>query len=314
MKYYIDGIIDGNTLTLDEYLEIVLYKDYKKVYPNNCFPSNELLNEYISRIKEFDDRKVKQLLYRYLVQEGSYGLDELHKKFLIKDKTALKNIDENTPLYLRRLLFTKHKTWEGITWIVDLLPSYPKDAINVIDCFFKIYCMTLPDDVMFGLSNCTEIIRAKYLEFKYPIDVLLNLSPYEFESLIAELFSEIGYRVNLTKRTHDDGIDILAINQNITKVEKIVIQCKRYKQNITVSDIRELIGVVEITKATKGIFCTSSNFTNSAIKLQKETNRIELINGQEIIKLCNEYLGVNWPVKISTYLYKNKEIIYSNKI
>jgi restriction system protein len=191
-----------------------------------------LLDEYISRIKEFDDKRVKQLLYRYLVQEGSYGLDKLHKEFLAKDKIALKNIDENLPLYLRRLLFAKHRTWEGITWILDLLPLYPKDAINVIDYFFKIYCMVLPDDVMFGLSNCTEIIRAKYLEFKHSIDVLLNLSPHEFESLIAELFNEMGYKVNLTKRTHDDGIDVLAINQNITKVEKIIIQCKRYKQNV----------------------------------------------------------------------------------
>jgi restriction system protein len=310
MEYYIDGIIDGNTLTLDEYLEIVLHKDYKKVYPNNCFPSNKLLDEYISRIKEFDDKKVKQLLYRYLIQEGSYGSDELYKELLIKDKIALKNIDKNSPLYLRRLLFTKHKTWEGITWILDLLPSYPKDAINIIDCFFKIYCIMLPDDVTFGLSNCTEIIRARYLEFKHPIDVLLNLSPYEFESLIAELFNEMGYKVNLTKRTHDDGIDILAVNKNITKVEKVIIQCKRYKKNISVKDIRELIGVVEIEKATKGIFCTSSSFTNSAIKLQKESNRVELISGQDIIKLCNEHLGGNWPVKISTYFYKNKEIIY----
>jgi restriction system protein len=83
---------------------------------------------------------------------------------------------------------------------------------------------------MFGLSNIDQIIRAKYFEVDHPIEILYNLSPIEFEFLIAELYSKMGYEVNVTKKTHDDGIDIIAKNSDVAKKELIMIQCKRYER------------------------------------------------------------------------------------
>ena len=235
----------------------------------------------------------------------------MHIGLLKKDKELTKSINKNHPIYLNRLL-RLGKPWEGLTWVIDLLPNYPKEVLKIIDSFFNIYCQYLPDDVMFGLSNIDQIIRAKYLNVDHPIEILHDLSPMEFECLIAELFSKMKYDVRLTKRTHDNGIDVIAKNSKTAKKELIMIQCKRHKQNIISRDIRDLAGVVEMNNATKGIFCTCGDYTKPAKKYLEKYNRIELLNGKDIIKLCNKHLGINWPIKIGVFSQKYQKGAYTN--
>jgi restriction system protein len=309
MKYIIDDIIDGETISLEEFLSIVLSKDYHKVFPNNCFPSNAMLDEYIDTIKQRKDNDVKKLINLFLVHEGRYGSDDQYRSILKCNPEMFKKLKEHRTQYLKRLIATPN-VWEGITWILDLLPDDPRQAINVIDAFFNAYCLILPDNVLFGLSNINEIIRAKYINEDHSVDVLHNLSPYEFECLVAKIFDEMEYDVKLTKKSHDGGIDIIAEKKQKANKEIIYIQCKRYIENVGVKDLRELLGVVENFKATKGIFCTCSNFTKSAKKFCENSNRLEILNGQEIIRLCNEYFGSKWPNKVGVYLYE----YYDSKI
>jgi len=272
MEYYVNDIIDGNSLTLDEYLEMLLSKNYSKVYPNHCFPSNEMFDEFISKIKSISDKDIKRIISRFIVRQGAYSENTFHRELIKGNKERFLDLYENFPIYAMRLLYLG-KPWEGLTWTLDLLSIYPKDFLNVLNTFSKIYCQFLPDDVLFGLSNIDGIIRAKYFEMDRPIDILYNLSPEEFEYLIAELFSEMGYNVELTKKSHDGGVDIIAINNSVAKKEYILIQCKRYKEkNICVNDIRALRGVVAEMNATKGIFCTSSDYT---VHSKKKGERIK---------------------------------------
>ncbi len=57
------------------------------------------------------------------------------------------------------------------------------------------------------------------------------MDPYQFEHLIGELLSELGYEnVDVTKQSGDGGIDVVAdlTLKGITNV-KTVVQVKRYK-------------------------------------------------------------------------------------
>jgi hypothetical protein len=81
MKYYVNDIIDGNSLTLSEYLDILLYGNYKKLYPNNCFPSNAMIEEYLKIIKNVSDEEIKKIILRFIVHEGGYGLNKFHIEF-----------------------------------------------------------------------------------------------------------------------------------------------------------------------------------------------------------------------------------------
>jgi restriction system protein len=122
--------------------------------------------------------------------------------------------------------------------------------------------------------------------------------------LVAELYENMGYDIELTKKTHDNGIDIIATNNDIAKKEKILIQCKKTQKNITVKDIREFTGIIELNNATKGAFYTTSDYTSFAKKILITYNRLEMINGKEIIKLFNAHLDSNWPIKIGTISQK----------
>jgi len=122
------------------------------------------------------------------------------------------------------------------------------------------------------------------------IQVLQNLSPSGFENVIRELLRESGFvNVEVTPGGPDGGIDgygTLEINPFVTF--KVLFQCKRYKNGNAIS--RSQVGEFRNTimgRADKGIFVTTSSFTNSAIQ---EANRdgvikIELVDGTKLVEM-----------------------------
>lgn len=101
------------------------------------------------------------------------------------------------------------------------------------------------------------------------------MSPYDFEKFIANLFNSFGYKTNITSKTGDYGIDVIAENNS----EKIAIQCKKYQEDNKVGNqtIQMLLGAMQLRglKADKGIVITTSRFTRQAYK-QAEDNNVEL--------------------------------------
>lgn len=93
-----------------------------------------------------------------------------------------------------------------------------------------------------------------------------DLAPRSFEELVAELFRNRGYTVELTPRTRDGGLDIIAIERNDLGAALTLIECKRYSEEnrVGVDIVRGLYGVVEQRRATRGIIATTSYFTRDA--------------------------------------------------
>ncbi|OHD06733.1 MAG: hypothetical protein A2086_02555 [Spirochaetes bacterium GWD1_27_9] len=300
-----DDIIFGNTLDLNEWLRLLFSSQCNKVFPNNCFPTNKMLEDFIKNINNYNDDYIKNILRKLLVHTGSYGSDYYQAKYVLHDKDNFINKIKETEYYRR--LFTKgEQTWEGITWILDFLPDLPNDAINSLDLYFFVNCLFLPDNALSGLSDAMEIIRAKYLYKNNNIESLYNLKPKEFEIIICKLYEEMGYSTSLTSDSYDGGIDINAFCQDSGKKEKILIQCKKYKNNIGIEFIRSLLGVVSDNKATKGVLVSTSDFTSQSKKLSNNNGRIELINGSNLNLLLNKYFGSNWPIKIDKILLEYK--------
>lgn len=97
-----------------------------------------------------------------------------------------------------------------------------------------------------------------------PCDVY-NMTPREFEEFVAHLLDGLGYEVTLTRRTRDNGYDIIAIENSVFSC-KYLVECKRYRSEnkVDVGAVRQLHGVVSGEKATKGILVTTSTFTSPA--------------------------------------------------
>mgnify|MGYP000149599185 CR=1 FL=1 len=124
-----------------------------------------------------------------------------------------------------------------------------------------------------------------------------KVTPAFFEDLLIELLIAMGYGGTGEGATHalgksgDNGIDGV-IDQDPLGVDQIYIQAKRYAEgnNVGAGDIRDFFGALNLKKAQKGIFITTSRFTSSAIETaQNLGTRIVLINGKELAKLMLRY-------------------------
>jgi HJR/Mrr/RecB family endonuclease len=98
---------------------------------------------------------------------------------------------------------------------------------------------------------------------KVTIDNVDLMNGYEFERFITDLFRKMGYSVNQTKSSGDQGIDVLAVKRG----QRIGIQAKCYSNNVSNKAIQEVVAGMNYYKVTKGIVITNNFFTNSAVEL-----------------------------------------------
>lgn len=102
-----------------------------------------------------------------------------------------------------------------------------------------------------------------------------NITPYEFEQIVARLFRAMGFSCEVTSKSGDYGVDVVARKGT----ETVAIQCKRNSDENLVGNrtITMLVGaMLHIrTRATRGIVVTTSGFTRQA-KHQAEGCPIEL--------------------------------------
>ncbi|ASW80406.1 restriction endonuclease [Vibrio anguillarum] len=147
-----------------------------------------------------------------------------------------------------------------------------------------------------------EVLRAAYKQINDTLasEILARtrkVSPAFFEQLLIELLLAMGYggtgegMAHTLGKSGDNGVDGV-INQDPLGVDQVYIQAKRYAEgaNISSSNIRDFFGALNLKKAQKGIFITTSDFTPSAVQTAKDLGmRIVLINGKELAKLMLRY-------------------------
>lgn len=146
-------------------------------------------------------------------------------------------------------------------------------------------------------NKANELCRRmrQFLELKNDkIEVLIHseyalISPFEFEDLVAKLFNQLGYHTEVTPRTGDYGVDVIAKNGK----DIIAIQAKKYARGNKVGnrDVQQLLGAMQFrkVKANKAILITTSDFTFQAKEQAKETP-IELWDGDYINSMLRKYL------------------------
>jgi restriction system protein len=146
------------------------------------------------------------------------------------------------------------------------------------------------------------------LKLKLADDLLTEVkqrSPKFFENLVVELIVAMGYggsRAQAGKavgKTGDNGIDGI-ISQDKLGLENIYLQAKRYATgSVGEGDIRDFKGALDAKGAKKGVFITTSYFTEAAkIAADKSLNyKIVLIDGERLAELMIEHnLGVSTAV------------------
>jgi restriction system protein len=149
-----------------------------------------------------------------------------------------------------------------------------------------------PDEIMRLAHRQIESTLAQDL-----LDRIRKSPPDFFERLIVNLLLSMGYGGSTTNagralgRSGDDGVDGV-IDQDALGLDRVYIQAKRYaaENSIGGGAIRNFFGSLNLHKATKGLFVTTSTFSSSAMKTTESlSNRIVLIDGDQLAKLMIRY-------------------------
>ena len=140
---------------------------------------------------------------------------------------------------------------------------------------------------------------------------LKKSSPSFFERVVVELLVKMGYggsRADAGKaigRSGDGGIDGI-IKEDRLGLDVVYIQAKRWDNNpVGKPDVMQFAGALQAQKANKGIFITTSRFTDDARSYVSQIgSKIVLIDGEQLTNLMIEN-----DVSVSTVsLYPVKKI------
>ena len=120
-----------------------------------------------------------------------------------------------------------------------------------------------------------------------------SLPPAGFERLVIELLLAMGYggsrpeAARALGRSGDDGVDGV-VDEDALGLGRIFVQAKRYQAGNTVgaAAIREFFGSLNMKKAAKGLFVTTSGFTREARDTAEQLGaRIVLVDGEQLASL-----------------------------
>ncbi len=311
------SFIDHKTISLEEWLNYVNVKrDDRNFLILDCqFATDQHRDQYLKTVHDRSDSEIKYLLSLFLIETGHLGYDRNIRDWLfaLPNEKFNKAISKNS--FLERVVFAsdKHPPWITIYWIVDLLPNYPQEAIQVIHAYSQAHIQHLPDTRIFGLSDAVALIRAKYIEHTLPVkQILLDLTSRDFELLVAYLYTKKGYKVQITPRSHDGGYDVIAEKYSDREQERLHIECKRYDQNVGVDIARKTLGTLNIENATKAVLVASTYFTKPAKDAAYKSKRLELINLDNFDQEMRKHIDMHWISKIPEYLMKIKKGITEN--
>jgi restriction system protein len=138
------------------------------------------------------------------------------------------------------------------------------------------------------------------------LQVIKGKTAAEFERFVLMLLNAMGYG-SLEERSYevvgksgDNGIDGI-IYQDQFGIDRVYVQAKKWADNkVQSKDIRDFIGSLSLKGTNKGVFITTSEFTEDARKTAQMNphNRIIIINGKQLAEYAIKYnVGVQIKAK-----------------
>src|SRR5215204_6295047 len=145
-----------------------------------------------------------------------------------------------------------------------------------------------------------EVIEDAYVTIRSGLasdllDQIMQSSPSFFERLVVDLLVRMGY--GGTRReagkavggSGDEGIDGI-INEDRLGLEVVYIQAKRWQNTVGRPEIQKFVGALHGKNARKGIFITTSDFTNGAIQYAEGlSDKVVLIDGETLANLMIDH-------------------------
>ena len=141
--------------------------------------------------------------------------------------------------------------------------------------------------------------------------------PEFFEQLVLDLLVEMGYGgsradAEVVGRSGDGGIDGI-IKEDPLGLDRVYVQAKRWEPDVSRPVVQAFAGALQGRHAQKGIFITTSNFSNKARKyVETIDSTVILIDGDQLVQLMIKYnVGVS---EGNTYQTKQVDSEYFGEV
>ncbi|MHB8634132.1 MAG: restriction endonuclease [Thermoplasmatota archaeon] len=108
-----------------------------------------------------------------------------------------------------------------------------------------------------------------------------GMDGYQFQQYLTTLFGEMGYRVERTPLSGDQGADLILHGLG----ETVVIQAKRWTGPVGNDAVQEAVAAVAHYHADRAMVVATTSFTKSAHALAA-SNRVELVDGEALRRLA----------------------------
>jgi restriction system protein len=180
---------------------------------------------------------------------------------------------------------------------------------------------TIDDNDSFDELTPEEALEEAYQKIRDDLanellDYVTKSTPGFFEKLVVELLVNMGYggsrrdAARAVGRSGDEGIDGI-IDEDRLGLDTIYIQAKKWKDDNPVGrpEIQKFVGALQGQRAKKGIFITTSRFTESAKDYARNIDtKVVLIDGKRLSELMIDHgVGV---AHSTTYEIKSLDTDY----
>jgi restriction system protein len=205
------------------------------------------------------------------VKRSSFKLTDAGKRLLNTNPTEINlKVLRTIPAYIER---TGRSREEDTSIEVDNSQSSATPEENLENSYLKIR-KNLAQELLFKIKSS---------------------SPSFFETLVIELLVKMGYGGSIKDagrsigRSGDEGIDGI-IKEDKLGLDVIYIQAKRWENIVGRPEIQKFVGALAGQGAKKGVFITTSRYTNDARDYQpRNETKIVLIDGEQLAELMIDY-------------------------
>lgn len=117
------------------------------------------------------------------------------------------------------------------------------------------------------------------------VEEIEHLNGFEFEELIGEFFRKAGYKVKVTKKSGDQGADLIVEKEGVSTA----IQTKKYAGSVGNTAVQEVVAGMKYYDCDKSIVITTGKFTKGAFELAGR-NGVQLIDKKGLDDLFDSIL------------------------
>lgn len=202
-------------------------------------------------------------------------------------------------------------TDQGLAFAQANPPPLPQDAVQKLATEFRDVRLRQPPEhpssrpeaegqakIVSELASPDDRLEEALLELRQTVsqellEILSQVSPKYFETVVLDLLHRMGYGTSRSDLQRvggagDGGIDGV-ISLDRLGLEKVYIQAKRWQNPVGRPEVQGFYGALAGQRATKGVFITTSSFSQQAEEFAHSVERIVLVDGLKLADLMIEH-------------------------